>query len=229
MRFERAFSIVELVVVIGIITIVAGILFPVIARVRDRSKQLECSSNQRQIGVAMYNYSNDNRGVIPRYALGYNQEYGPVWVTAISRYIGIEFSGSWSVFKTSRIYQCPAHPTPGIPTAFIVNCFAFNSAPLWTGAPPLRLSAAKNTSQLAWLAEASDRFGTFDNGSTFDDVFFEPYHIARSPSHLPRQTHSRISDQRHGGRQCNVMFLDGHVESIGRGKLTLEMFDDRRR
>jgi prepilin-type processing-associated H-X9-DG protein len=58
-RQRTAFSLVELLVVIGIIVLLIGILFPVISRVREQSKRTQCASNLRQIGVALHRYFND--------------------------------------------------------------------------------------------------------------------------------------------------------------------------
>jgi prepilin-type N-terminal cleavage/methylation domain-containing protein/prepilin-type processing-associated H-X9-DG protein len=53
------FTLVELLVVIGIITVLAGLLLPVVASVRDRARQSTCLSNLRQIAVAHLLYLQD--------------------------------------------------------------------------------------------------------------------------------------------------------------------------
>lgn len=66
MRRMRAFSIIELLVLIGIIGILLSILIPVAERMRHRAYIQSCASNLRQIGVALAMYANDNRGNYPR-------------------------------------------------------------------------------------------------------------------------------------------------------------------
>ena len=59
------FSLIELVVVIGIIAILAAILFPVFAKVRESGRRTACGSNLRQLGVALNLYRQDYDGLYP--------------------------------------------------------------------------------------------------------------------------------------------------------------------
>ena len=59
------FTIVELLVVIGIITVLIAILLPVLVKAREQARLTVCSSNIRQICQAMLLYANENRGVLP--------------------------------------------------------------------------------------------------------------------------------------------------------------------
>jgi len=57
-----AFTLVELLVVIAIVGILAGILIPVIGKIRESGRRTVCLSNVRQIGLALLAYGNDNKG-----------------------------------------------------------------------------------------------------------------------------------------------------------------------
>jgi prepilin-type N-terminal cleavage/methylation domain-containing protein/prepilin-type processing-associated H-X9-DG protein len=65
-RVRGGFTLVELLVVIGIIAVLIAILLPVLQKAREQARRVVCASNQRQLCMAVLSYANQNRGFLPR-------------------------------------------------------------------------------------------------------------------------------------------------------------------
>jgi len=75
---RKGFTLVELLVVIGIIALLISILLPSLNRARETANRVKCGSNLRQVGQAILLYANENKGNYPR------TTYTPAAVTTVS-------------------------------------------------------------------------------------------------------------------------------------------------
>jgi prepilin-type N-terminal cleavage/methylation domain-containing protein/prepilin-type processing-associated H-X9-DG protein len=100
MQRNKGFTLIELLVVIAIIAILAAILFPVFAKVREKARQTACLSNIRQLGLALTQYVNDNDQQTPSMAPNGNPSAVSGWASRILPYVG-----------TPSEYACPDDPT----------------------------------------------------------------------------------------------------------------------
>lgn len=91
MKVRRAFSLVELLVVISIIAVLVGILLPALGSARDSAKAMRCLSNLRQIQIAHYSFMNDHDGDLIDVGLahgGVHSDENATFVKTLQEYWG---------------------------------------------------------------------------------------------------------------------------------------------
>jgi prepilin-type N-terminal cleavage/methylation domain-containing protein/prepilin-type processing-associated H-X9-DG protein len=118
-RRRHGFTLVELLVVIGIIAVLIGILLPALNKARRSAATVQCSSNMRQIANAVLMYANANRGKLPPAgAPGSNAAYKYVWwwpnelvrgkyIQAPNVYSHPNSSTQERKFVGTNVFECP--------------------------------------------------------------------------------------------------------------------------
>jgi prepilin-type processing-associated H-X9-DG protein/prepilin-type N-terminal cleavage/methylation domain-containing protein len=122
-RRTSAFTLIELLVVIAIIAILAAILFPVFAQAREKARQASCTSNLKQIGLAVMQYSQDYDGAYPARYFDYCSDTASPctvqrrvhWTVLINPYVK-QTGGGDNGGSVQGVYQCPSSPITALAT-----------------------------------------------------------------------------------------------------------------
>ncbi|MDB5303622.1 MAG: putative major pilin subunit [Phycisphaerales bacterium] len=111
------FTVVELLVVIGIISILTAIIFPVIGRARESANRVKCATNLRSLGQIFVLFARDHHGRVPE---GQNTPYSGAggynitWMYTKDYFVLVDDYGA-----NQQLFICPSTPTARIgPSAF---------------------------------------------------------------------------------------------------------------
>ena len=186
MKNGKFFTLVELLVVIGIIAVLAAMLMPALGKAREKAKQADCLNNEKNLSLAITMYSNDNRSHFPfttQGAVGCGVYGG--WIRyenfpcPTEGLFDIESGTLFSYVGTVKVYRCPSEKTHNN------NSYSINSK---LNAQPV--DAPKDAASCPLILEEGTR-GTTDDGYFLVD--------------------NNVLAKRHG-KGSVIAFCDGHVE-----------------
>lgn len=117
---RRAFTVVELLVVIGIITVLLAVVMPVFNRVIERSRALTCTSNLRQVGQLFSIYAGQSNGHLP-----------PYWEPSVSdqNYTAFYALIHAKILSAKGSLQAPPDPTFVVYAPLVLRCPSTGSEP----------------------------------------------------------------------------------------------------
>ncbi|HSH95648.1 MAG TPA: type II secretion system protein [Roseimicrobium sp.] len=153
-KSTRGFTLVELLVVIGVIAVLLAMLMPALQKVQAAAAKTHCAANLRQLGQAFHLYADENKGILPIYASantgnidGYFpakplNSTSPGWVSSLERLLSRHDNLlAWRVaqcpvrgrdyFATDWLSNLPAARSQGVTTYVVNNQVVGHQSTFW--------------------------------------------------------------------------------------------------
>lgn len=222
---RSGFTLLEVLVVAGVVSVLTAALVPTLGRARRSSQLVGCLNNVRQLGMATLQYAVDNDGTLPfcnwdfgAHGVGYkNAQQGWLYKgrpVASSNPIEAMSGSLWPYVKSLETYHCPVPPADlgillsrridtHLITSYLMNG-AVNSYGIQVIPDGIRYFQihAYQPDDILFI-EADERGGSaFDDGSTFPGESFNP--------NIPIAGGLSV----HHGTVATIACFDGHAESV---------------
>ncbi len=213
---RAAFTLVELLVVIGIIALLVAILLPSLAKARAQAASVKCLSNLRQLGQSAFAYAAENKGAFPLAYWDYNNDGAPdaswdlIIDTGPPRVVRPGILFGWR--GGNAVTQCPAYDRsiPGgdeftgynYNTSYIGGRFTFGGSDFHPSAKVGQIRAASRKAL----------FGDGEYASGPNKYMRSPLPSADDPASAEVHASGGQGFRHHGA--TNVVFADGHAQTI---------------
>lgn len=156
----RGFSLLELLIVLGVIALLGALLFPVFSRAREKARQGTCQSNLRQTGLAILQYVQDNDDRLPPGTQLEPSPYmGTGWATNVAPYL-----------RNHNMLHCPSDGVSADPNRLPVS-YAYNQSLVRSNSTNVltRLNLSQFTSPPQTVLCFEVRHGLFDKRDPLDN------------------------------------------------------------
>ena len=172
---RKAFTLVELLVVITIIGILIGLLLPAVQSARESARRTQCTNNLKQLGLGLSSYHTANRKFPPAMTMPvtenpqFTSKYGPNWVIATLPYL--DEQTLYASFNLSAPLSDPSNAVPRAANLRIMLCptdAARNTVPYNPG--PTRKADGPNWARGNYAANGSvQQLQDYGNGALSPD------------------------------------------------------------
>jgi prepilin-type N-terminal cleavage/methylation domain-containing protein/prepilin-type processing-associated H-X9-DG protein len=215
----RAFTLVEILVVIGIIATVIGILLPALSKARDAGARAQCLSNLRQLAIAQANFAASQKNKLIEAGSG-DPDQGS-WLNTLQPYAGAKLARRCPR-DVSVYFDQPFDPSK-TPLRFRTTSYVINNyvTPTHYAAkadrtPPRRITQIRRSSRVIQFAELAE----VGSDAVADHLHVQKFYDAASPEGSVELIAKQLPIGRHGGRvlsmdaPLNFAFFDGHAEPL---------------